>query len=61
MLIGVIVRVLYVLNVKLPKLPKINVEREEAPKPKQVKAPHVTLESQTTSDSDLIKKLQQAT
>ena len=50
MLIGVVARVLYVLNVKLPKLPKINVEREEAPKQKPTKAPHVTLESQTTSD-----------
>ncbi|MBQ5945049.1 hypothetical protein IJL65_01240 [bacterium] len=45
-----VARVLYVLNVKLPKLPKINVEREEAPKQKPTKAPHVTLESQTTSD-----------
>ncbi len=50
MLIGVVARVLYVLNVKLPKLPKINVEREEAPKQKPAKSPHVTLESQTTSD-----------
>ena len=51
--------VLYVLNVKLPKLPKINVEREEAPKQKSAKAPHVTLESQTSSD--LLKKLEQTT
>ena len=62
MLLGVLARVLYVLNVKLPKLPKINVEREEAPKQKQTKTtPYVTRESQTTSDSDLLKKLAQAT
>ncbi len=62
MLLGVLAWVLYVLNVKLPKLPKINVEREEAPKQKQTKTtPYVTRESQTTSDSDLLKKLAQAT
>ena len=58
MLIGVVARVLYTLNVKLPKLPKINVEREEAPKQKPAKTPHVTLESQTTSD--LLKIASQA-
>jgi hypothetical protein len=57
-----VARVLYVLNVKLPKLPKINVEREEAPKQKQTKTtPYVTRESQTNSDLDLLKKLEQAT
>ena len=60
MLVWVIARVLYTLNVKLPKLPKINVEREAAPvEKKPVKAPHVTLESQTSSD--LLKKLEQTT
>jgi len=55
-----VARILYALNVTLPKLPKINVEREAAPERKPAKVPHVTLES-TTSDSDIIKKLQQAT
>ena len=61
MLIGVAARVLYSLNVTLPKLPKINVERESAPEKKQAKTPYVTRESQTSSDSDLLKKLEQAT
>ena len=61
MLIVVVARVLYTLNVKLPKLPKINVEREPAPAPekKQAKTPYVTKESQTSSD--LLSKLEQAT
>ena len=61
MLIGVLARVLYTLNVKLPKLPKINVEREPAPAPekKQAKTPYVTKETQTTSD--LLKIAEQAT
>lgn len=63
MLLGTIARVFYTLNVKLPKLPKINVEREPAPAPekKPAKAPYITRESQTSSDSDLLKKLEQAT
>ena len=61
MLIGVAAWVLYSLNVTLPKLPKINVERESAPEKKQAKTPYVTRESQTSSDSDLLKKLEQAT
>ena len=63
MLLGVVARVLYVLNVKLPRLPKINVEKETAPaqEKKSTKTPYVTRESQTTSDSDLLKKLAQAT
>ena len=60
MLIWVVIRILYALNVTLPKLPKINVEREAAPERKPAKVPHVTLES-TTSDSEIMKKLQQAT
>ena len=61
MLIWVLARVLYTLNVKLPKLPKINVEREPAPAPekKQAKTPYVTKETQTTSD--LLKIAEQAT
>ena len=61
MLIGVLARVLYTLNVKLPKLPKINVEREPAPAPekKTAKTPYVTKETQTTSD--LLKIAEQAT
>ena len=60
MLIWVVARILYALNVTLPKLPKINVERESAPEKKSTKIPYVTRES-TTSDSDLLKKLEQAT
>ena len=61
MLVWVVARVLYVLNVKLPKLPKINVEHESAPAPekKQSKTPYVTKESQTSLD--LLNKLEQAT
>ena len=61
MLLGVLARVFYTLNVKLPKLPKINVEREPAPAPekKSTKTPYVTKESQTSSD--LLSKLEQAT
>ena len=47
MLIAVVARILYSLNVTLPKLPKINVERESAPEKKPVKTPYVTKESQT--------------
>ena len=61
MLIAVVVRIFYSLNVTLPKLPKINVERESAPGKKSVKTPYVTKESQTWSDTDLLKKLEQAT
>ncbi|MBO7504862.1 hypothetical protein J6T66_01575 [bacterium] len=52
---------MYVLNVKLPKLPKINVEHESAPasEKKQAKTPYVTKESQTSLD--LLNKLEQAT
>ena len=61
MLLWVLARVLYVLNVKLPKLPKINVEHESAPasEKKQAKTPYVTKESQTSLD--LLNKLEQAT
>ena len=60
MLLGVLARVLYTLNIKLPKLPKINVERESAPVKKVTqKAPYVTKESQTSLD--LLNKLEQAT
>ena len=61
MLIVVIVWVFYSLNVRLPKLPKINVEHEPSPEKKHVKTPYVTKESQTWSDVDLLKKLEQAT
>ena len=63
MLLCVLGWVLYILNIKLPKLPKINVERESAPisEKKQSKTPYIIRESQTTSDTDLLKKLEQAT
>jgi hypothetical protein len=61
MLLCVLGWVLYVLNIKLPKLPKINVEREPAPAQdkKQAKTPYVTKESQTSTD--LLEKLDKAT
>ena len=43
----------------MPKLPKIDVERESAPEKKQTKTPYVTRESQTSSD--LLNKLEKAT
>ena len=63
MLIGVVARILYSLNVTLPKLPKINVEHEPAPSPerKSTKTPYVTREAQVSSDTDLLRKLEQAT
>ncbi|MBR4633809.1 hypothetical protein IKO50_02350 [bacterium] len=53
--------ILYVLNVKLPKLPKINIEKESAPtsERKSAKTPYVTKESQTSTD--LLEKLDKAT
>ena len=61
MLLWVLARVLYVLNIKIPKLPKINIEKENAPTPerKPTKTPYVTKESQTSSD--LLEKLDKAT
>ena len=61
MLLGVLAWILYVLNVKLPKLPKINIEKESVPVPerKSAKTPYVTKESQTSSD--LLEKLDKAT
>jgi hypothetical protein len=59
MLLGVVGWILYSLNVTLPKLPKINVEREPAPEKKSTKTPYVTKESQTSTD--LLNKLEQAT
>jgi hypothetical protein len=61
MLLGVLAWILYVLNVKLPKLPKINIEKESAPAPerKLAKTPYVTKESQTSTD--LLEKLDKAT
>ena len=61
MLLWVLARVFYVLNVKLPKLPKINIEKESAPAPerKPAKTPYVTKESQTSTD--LLEKLDKAT
>ncbi|MDD3868498.1 MAG: DNA translocase FtsK [Candidatus Absconditabacteria bacterium] len=55
---------LYTLNVKLPKLPKINVEKYEQPVAKREQKsgtkPYITRESHTTSDSDILKKISQA-
>lgn len=57
--------VLYTLNVRLPKLPKVNVEQYQKPLQKDRKVeirpdkPFITRESQTTSD--LLKKVSQAT
>jgi len=60
----VLIWLLYVLNVKLPSLPKINVERYEKPPPrvdqKSEAKPFITREAKVTSDSDLFKKVSQA-
>lgn len=56
--VAVFIRIFYKLNVRLPKLPKIDVQHDQAPDKKTIKTPYVTRESQT--DSDLIAKLQQA-
>ena len=63
MWLWIVVRVLYSLNVSLPKLPKINVEQDPTPiqEKKQSKTPYVTRETQVSSDTDLLKKLEQAT
>lgn len=55
----------YVLNIKLPSLPKINVEKYEKPQPKKNESksdgrPFLTKEAKVTSDSDLFKKVSQA-
>jgi hypothetical protein len=54
----------YTLNVKLPSLPKINVERYEKPEKKADTSagakPFITKESKITSDSELLKKVSQA-
>ena len=54
---------LYVLNIKLPPLPKINVTQYEKPQKKTEKSdgrPFITREAKITSDSDLFKKVSQA-
>ena len=63
MLLCVVARVLYSLNVSLPKLPKINVEQDPIPAQdkKQSKIPYVTRETKVSTDNDLLKKLEQAT
>ena len=53
--------ILYTLNVKLPSLPKINVEQYDKPQKKaETSKPFITKESKITSDSDLFKKVSQA-
>ncbi|MDR0369140.1 MAG: hypothetical protein LBH96_00970 [Candidatus Peribacteria bacterium] len=53
------------LNIKLPALPKINVEKYDKHQSKRNDSkseskPFITKESKVTSDSDLIKKVSQA-
>ena len=61
MIILLVAWILYSLNVSLPKLPKINVEHESAPEKKQLKGSNSSHETKQASDSDLLKKLAQAT
>lgn len=63
--LAVLVRFFYVLNVKLPSLPKINVENYNKPEKKSdssmTSKPFITKETKVTSDQELIKKVTQAT
>ena len=61
MIILLVARILYSLNVSLPKLPKINVEHEPAPERRSSKSSNSSHEVKPASDSDLFKKLEQAT
>jgi S-DNA-T family DNA segregation ATPase FtsK/SpoIIIE len=54
----------YALNVKLPSLPKVSLHQEDKPAPKKAEPaakPFITRETTISSDSDLLKKVSQAT
>ncbi|MDR0861119.1 MAG: hypothetical protein LBO09_09470 [Candidatus Peribacteria bacterium] len=55
--------IFYVLNVKLPSLPKVSLHQEEKPVPRneETKKPFITREAKITSDSELLRKVSQAT
>jgi hypothetical protein len=63
--LAVLVWLFYALNVKLPSLPKINVEHYEKPEKKSdsstASRPFFTKETKVTSDSELLRKVSQAT
>lgn len=62
--ISVISRILYSLNFKLPKIPIwFQIDQEKVPEKKIEKksTPYITRESHTSSDSDLMNKIKQAT
>ena len=68
LLLGAIVHLLYVLNVRLPKLPKINIEQSEKPIKKEKKTdskederPTITISRPDISTDDILEKVSQAT
>ncbi|MDR2416509.1 MAG: hypothetical protein LBD75_08190 [Candidatus Peribacteria bacterium] len=65
MALVVLIWLFYALNVKLPSLPRINVEHYEKPEKKSdipsSSKPFLTKETKITSDSELLKKVSQAT
>ena len=68
LLLGAIVYLLYVLNVRLPKLPKINIEQSEKPIKKEKKTdskederPTITISRPDISTDDILEKVSQAT
>ena len=68
LLLGAIVYLLYILNVRLPKLPKINIEQSEKPIKKEKKTdskederPTITISRPDISTDDILEKVSQAT
>ena len=68
LLLGAIVYLLYVLNVRFPKLPKINIEQSEKPIKKEKKTdskederPTITISRPDISTDDILEKVSQAT
>ena len=68
LLCGAILYLLYVLNVRLPKLPKINIEQSEKPIKKEKKTdfkederPTITISRPDISTDDILEKVSQAT
>ena len=68
LLLGAIVYLLYVLNVRLPKFPKINIEQSEKPIKKEKKTdskederPTITISRPDISTDDILEKVSQAT
>ncbi|MDR2541757.1 MAG: hypothetical protein LBD11_08740 [Candidatus Peribacteria bacterium] len=59
----ILVWVFYVLNLKLPSLPKVSLHQEEKPvsRHEESKKPFITREAKITSDSELLRKVSQAT